>query len=242
MDNAPSRAMILAAGLGTRMRPLTNDRPKALVEVNGRALIDHAIDRLVAAGVVTVIVNVHHFADLVIAHTAKRKDVRIVISDERDQILDTGGALKKALPLFEDEPVFTHNCDTIWAEGLTSALTRMARQFDPKTMDALLLLAPIVTSLGYDGRGDFDMGPTGELTRREEQRMAPFAYMGVQIIHPRFLDGAPEGAFSTNRLWDRSIEAKRLFGLRLDGTWMHVGTPEGLADAEEFLRDLKRAS
>lgn len=241
MRNIPARAMVLAAGLGVRMRPFTADRPKALVGVAGRALIDHVLDRLAANGVTTAVVNVHHFADLMIAHLKNRRDLEIIISDERKLLLDTGGGIKKALAHFKGEPFIAHNCDSIWAEGLSNALARMARQFDEKTMDALLLLAPTVRALGYEERGDFDMDPAGLLKRRAEQRMAAFAYIGVQIVHPRLLHGAPEGAFSANVLWNRGIDAGRLHGVRLDGTWMHVGSPEGLREAEAFLKSARRA-
>lgn len=240
MSKPITRAMILAAGKGVRMRPLTNDRPKAMVEVGGRALIDHAIDRLIAVGVKEIVVNVHTFADKLVAHLKKRRDVDIIISDETKAILDTGGGVKNALHHFHGEPFITHNCDTIWVEGLTSALRRLVDQWDPKTMDCLMLLAATVSSMGYDGRGDFDMAPNGQLTRREEQRVAPFVWTGVQIIQPKLFEGSPEGAFSTNMIWDKAIEDERLYGVRLDGTWMHVGTPEGLGEAEAFLSEMRR--
>jgi MurNAc alpha-1-phosphate uridylyltransferase len=235
-----TRAMILAAGKGVRMRPLTNDRPKALVEVGGRALIDHALDRLVAVGVKHVVVNVHYYADRLVDHLKRRRDIDLVISDETKEILDTGGGIKKALHHFGNEPFFTHNCDTLWVSGLTNALQRMLTAWEPVSMDCLMLLAATVSSLGYDGRGDFEMADNGLLKRREEQRVAPFVWTGVQIIHPRLFEGSPEGAFSTNMLWDRAIEAERLYGIRLDGTWMHVGTPEGLGEAESFLKEMRR--
>ncbi len=237
----PKRAMILAAGQGTRMRPLTDDRPKAMVEVAGRMLIDHVLDRLVANGVSTVVVNAHHFADKLIAHLKTRKDAEIIISDERDKLLDTGGGVKKALPHFKGEPFLTHNCDTIWTEGYSNALQRVGALFDPDRMEALLLLASLVRALGFDGRGDFDMTPDGRLTRRAEHYVAAFAFMGVQIVHPRLFADAPDGVYSTNRLWDKAIAAKRLYGLRLDGTWMHVGTPESITEAEAFLKSLGQA-
>jgi MurNAc alpha-1-phosphate uridylyltransferase len=240
MSKTPTRAMILAAGKGVRMRPLTNDKPKALVEVGGRALIDHAIDRLIGIGVKMVVVNVHYCAEQVIKHLKRRDDVEIRISDETKEILDTGGGIKKALSHFGGEAFFTHNCDTLWVEGLSHALERMSQRWDEKTMDCLMLLAATVTSLGYEGKGDFEMEATGRLTRREEQRVAPFVWTGVQIIHPRLFEGSPQGAFSTNMLWDKAIEAERLYGIRLDGTWMHVGTPEGLRDAEAFLAEMRR--
>lgn len=241
MSPPVSRAMILAAGLGTRMRPLTSDRPKALVTVAGQKLIDHAIARLTRAGVRRIVVNVHAFADMLIEHLAPRRDVEIIISDERGQLLDTGGGVVRALPYFEGEPFFTFNCDSLWAEGLSSSLARMQRMFDAARMDALLLLAPTVRALGFEGRGDFDMGPDGALSRREEARVSAFVWTGVQIIHPRAFAEAPAGPFSTNLVLDRLIGEGRLHGLRLDGTWMHVGTPASVAEAEAFLADLKLA-
>jgi MurNAc alpha-1-phosphate uridylyltransferase len=234
----PRRAMIMAAGLGTRMRPLTNNVPKPLVRVHGRALIDHVIDRLAAAGVEMIVVNVHHHANLLRSHLDSRRDVEIRISNETDAILGSGGGIFKALPMFEGEPFFVHNADSIWIEGYGRALPRMIARWDPGAMDALLLAAPLVTSIGYDGPGDFLMDAEGRLSRVPERRLSPFAYPGVQIMHPRFFAGAKDGAFSINPLWDRAIENGRLFGIRLDGVWMHVGTPEALAQSEEYMADL----
>ena len=230
--------MILAAGFGTRMRPLTNDMPKPLIRVRGKALIDHVIDRLVAAGVELIVVNLHHHAALLKSHLGRRKDAEIRTSDESDRVLGTGGGIFKALPLFEGEPFFVHNADSIWVEGYGHALNRMIARWDSAAMDALLLAAPLVNSIGYDGPGDFVMAADGRLARVPEQRLSPFAYPGVQIVHPRMFDGMGEGVFSINPLWDRAIERGRLYGIRLDGVWMHVGTPEALAQSEEFLADL----
>ncbi|HEY0283046.1 MAG TPA: nucleotidyltransferase family protein, partial [Rhizomicrobium sp.] len=240
--SSPTRAMIMAAGLGTRMRPLTNDRPKPLVEVGGKALIDHAIDRLVAAGVTTVVVNLHYKAEMIQAHLAQRKDVEILYSDEGDGLLGTGGGVALALEHFRGEPFYIHNSDTVWVEGYGAALERMKARWDPETMDALLLMAPMVTSMGYEGIGDFMMDPSGRLSRVPPGRVSPFAFPGVQIVHPRLFDNAPAGGFSTNILWDRAIEKERLFGVRLDGIWIHVGTPQAVAEAEEFLADLAPAA
>ena len=234
-----TRAMILAAGLGTRMGSLTSDKPKPLVDVLGRPLIDRVIDRLIRGGITYIVVNVHHKAELLKAHLAKRKDVKIEICDETGAILDTGGAVAKALPLFKGEPFFTHNADSLWVEGMGNAMARMRSRWNAETMDALMLVAPCVTAIGYDGRGDFDMDALGLLTRRGELKLAPFVWTGVQILHPRLFDGAPTGRFSINPLWDKAIERQRLYGLRLDGVWIHVGTPEGQADAEAFLADLQ---
>lgn len=237
---APTRAMILAAGLGTRMRPLSEGKPKPLIQVMGKALIDHAIDRLKAAGVTLIVVNVHYKAEMLKAHLAKRKDVEIRISEENDNLLDTGGGIAKALPYFEGQPFFTHNSDSMWVEGMGSALNRMKARWKPQDMDALMLLASAVTAIGYEGRGDFEMDPWGRLTRRGEQKLAPFVWTGVQIVHPRLFDGAPAGKFSINPLWDKAMARGRLHGMRLDGVWIHVGAPEGFHDAEAFLRNLQR--
>ena len=231
----PTRGMVLAAGLGTRMRPLTNDRPKSLIEVAGRTLLDHAIDRFVAAGVKMIVVNVHYKAEMIIAHLKNRKDVEIRIQDERDTLLDTGGALKRALPHFGSEPVFTYNSDSIWLESMASNLNRMALAWDDAAMDCMMLMAPTFNSIGFDGKGDFTMDANGRLKRREPQRVAPFAWPGVQIIHPRLIARGPAGAFSTNKLWDLAIAQERLFGIRLDGKWMHIGTPEAKVEADAFM-------
>jgi N-acetyl-alpha-D-muramate 1-phosphate uridylyltransferase len=229
------RAMILAAGFGVRMRPLTDKLPKPLIEVNGRALIDHALDRLETAGVEEVVVNVHYRADQMEAHLKLRRHPRIIISDERAELLDTGGGAVKALPNFKGEPFFYLNSDSIWREGARDTLAEMQAQWDPARMDALMLLAASVQSTGYDGRGDFLMDQEGRLSRRPEKRVAAFVWAGVQIITPQLFKGAPKGAFSTNWLWDKAIERGRLYGTRLDGLWMHVGSPDGLKAAEAAL-------
>lgn len=233
-----SRAMIMAAGMGNRMRPLTDKMPKPLVPFLGKPLIDHALDKLAAAGVSDVIVNLHYKAEMLEAHLKGRACPRIHFSDERDKLLDTGGGLKKARPLLGEAPIFVMNSDTVWAEGLSPILGRMKAFWDAEKMDALLMMAPAVTTIGECRRGDFMMDGLGRLTRRREAHVAPFMFAGVQIFHPRLLEGAPEGAFSTNLLWDKAAEEGRLFGLRLDGVWMHVGTPGDLAEAEAFMRDL----
>ena len=233
--------MILAAGLGTRMRPLTNDTPKPLVKVAGRALIDHAIDRLIAAGVSMIVVNVHYHADKLRKHLAGRRDVEIRISDETDAILGTGGGVVRALPHFEGEPFFIHNSDSIWAEGYGHALDRLKTRWNSDEMDSLLMMASLVNSMGYEGRGDFLMDSDGRLSSVPEGRLSPFAYPGAAILHPRLFEGAPRGAFPLLMLWEKAIERGRLFGMRLDGVWMHVGTPEALKEAETFLADLAPA-
>lgn len=234
---SPKRAMVLAAGLGTRMRPLTNHLPKPLVKVRGKALIDHVIDRLVGAGVELVVVNLHHHGALLKDHLAKRRDVEIRLSDESDRVLGSGGGIFKALSILGDEPFFVHNADSIWVEGYGHALARMTERWDGEEMDALLLVAALVNAIGYEGPGDFMMDADGRLSRVPEQRLSPFAFPGVQIIHPRFFDGCSEGDFSINPLWDRAIARDRLYGMRLEGVWMHVGTPDALAQTEEYLAD-----
>jgi MurNAc alpha-1-phosphate uridylyltransferase len=239
----PTRAMIMAAGLGTRMRPLTNDRPKPRVMVAGKPLIDHAIDRLAAAGVKTIVVNVHYRAELLKEHLRRRSDgVKIHISEETDELLGTGGGVVKAMHFFEQEPFFIHNSDSIWIEGYGHALDRMIDRWNADGMDALLLMASLVSTIGYEGSGDFMMDTDGRLARVPEARVSPFAFPGVQIVHPRLFENPPKGPFSTNVVWDRSIAKGRLFGIRLDGMWMHIGTAEALAEAEAFLNDVMPAA
>ena len=235
MTTPPRRAMVLAAGLGTRMRPLTDTVPKPLVKVAGKALIDYMLDRLADAGVETAVVNVHYFADTIEKHVKTRTRPKIVISDERAELLDTGGGVVKALPVLGDAPFFHVNSDTIWIEGVTPNLKRLGAMFDPARMDGLLLLAATASSIGYEGRGDFTMGPEGRLAWRAERAIAPFVYAGAAILSPTMFAGAPGGAFSLNRLFRKSIETGRLFGTRLEGTWMHVGTPASIGAAEEAI-------
>jgi MurNAc alpha-1-phosphate uridylyltransferase len=224
--------MVLAAGLGIRMRPLTDTRPKAMVEVAGRTLIDRVLDRLEKAGVDEAVVNVHHHADLLEKHLKARKAPKIKISDERGALLDSGGGVKKALPLLGKEAFFVLNADTIWIENVRPNLPALAALFDPAKMDILLLLAATSGSVGYDGKGDFDADSEGRLTRRTEGRITPFVYAGAAIMKPELFADTPEGPFSLNLLFDRAIEAGRLYGLRLDGLWMHVGTPDAVSEAE----------
>lgn len=234
--SAPTHAMVLAAGFGERMRPLTNERPKPLVRLGGRPLIDHVLDRLAAAGVPTAVVNVHYLADMIESHLEGRTEPGIVISDERDQLLDTGGGVRKALQLLGDEPFFIHNSDTVWIEGNDSTLCRLARAWDPARMDALLMLVPVVNAVGYAGSGDFNMAPDGRLQRKERNAVAPFVFAGVSIAHPRLVEQGPEGPFSLTLLWDRAARSGRLYGIRHEGIWMHVGTPEALEEAERCLQ------
>ena len=231
-SNAPRRAMVLAAGLGERMRPITNTMPKPLVKVGGQAMIDHVLDRLADAGVERAVVNVHYLADQIERHLAGRTRPQIVISDERAQLLDTGGGVVKALAELGSEPFFHVNSDTIWIDSVKPNLTRLAEAFDAARMDALLLLAPTASSIGYSGRGDFTMSADGVLTRRGEQEVAPYVYAGAAVLSPTMFAGAPAGPFSLTRLFNRAQEAGRLYGLRLEGVWMHVGTPDAIGLAE----------
>jgi MurNAc alpha-1-phosphate uridylyltransferase len=231
----PRRAMVLAAGLGVRMKPLTDRIPKPLVEVGGKPLIDHVLDRLADAGVERAVVNVHYLADAIERHLADRRAPAIAISDERGQLLETGGGVVKALPLLGPAPFFLINSDTIWIDSVKPNLLRLAEAFDPDRMDALLLLAPTTTSIGYGGRGDYAMASSGRLERRGERAVVPFVYTGTAIFVPELFAGAAEDRFSLTRLFDRAEEAGRLHGLRLEGVWMHVGTPDAIAQAEAAL-------
>jgi MurNAc alpha-1-phosphate uridylyltransferase len=234
---APRRAMVLAAGLGKRMRPITVTTPKPLVEVGGRALIDRALDSLEQAGVETVVVNVHYLADLVSVHVARRKSPKVIVSDERSRLLDTGGGVVKALPLLGPEPFYLLNSDSFWIEGARPNLAWLAGGWRDESMDALLLVAATVRTIGYQGRGDFRMDPAGRLVRRPEREVVPFVYAGAAILHPRLLADAPAGPFSLNLLFNRAMEAGRLFGVRLDGLWFHVGTPDAIGEAEMTIAD-----
>jgi MurNAc alpha-1-phosphate uridylyltransferase len=235
ITTVPKRAMVLAAGLGTRMRPFNGKLPKPLVQVGGKALIDYVLDRLAEQGVERTVVNVHHLADQIEHHLAGRDRPRIVISDERDGLLGTAGGVIKALPELGDGPFFHVNSDTIWIDGVKPNLGRLAAAFDPARMDALLLVAPTTSSIGYAGRGDFSMAPDGVLTRRGEREVVPFVYAGAAILTPAFFAGAAPGPSSMSPLFDRAAEAQRLCGLRLEGVWMHVGTPDAIKAAEEAI-------
>jgi N-acetyl-alpha-D-muramate 1-phosphate uridylyltransferase len=232
----PRTAMVLAAGLGTRMRPLTDSKPKPLVQVAGKALIDRVLDKLAAAGVKTAVVNVHYLADQIERHLAKRNKPKIVISDERGLLLDTGGGVAKALPLLGDTPFFHVNSDTLWLDGETPNLTRLAQSFDAAKMDALLLLAPAKGSIGYGGSGDFSLHADGHLVARVKGTQAPLVYAGVAILAPALFHQAPEGAFSLTALFERAAAKGRLHGLRLEGQWMHVGSPDAIAAAEAAIK------
>jgi MurNAc alpha-1-phosphate uridylyltransferase len=234
--SVPKTAMVLAAGLGVRMRPLTLDRPKALVEVGGHALIDHVLDRLVEAGVERCVVNVHAFADQMEAHLARRAAPHIAISDERAGLLDSGGGIKKARALLGEEPVIVANIDSIWIERGVPALDALASAWDESRMDNLLLLARLEESLGFDGPGDFFRDEAGRLTPRGEEPSAPLAFMGFQILRPGLFDAETGPAFSIWPTWRRLIAAGRLRGVVFDGLWMHVGDPAAREAAEARLR------
>jgi MurNAc alpha-1-phosphate uridylyltransferase len=227
--------MVLAAGFGVRMKPLTDRIPKPLVQVGGKSLIDHVLDRLADVGVGDVVVNVHYLADVLERHLAGRRSPRVAVSDERGQLLETGGGVLKALPRLGASPFFNVNSDTIWIDGARPNLTRLAEAFDAERMDALLLLAPTASSIGYAGRGDYALAPDGRLSRRGQRDAVPFVYSGAAILAPALFAEAPQGAFSLTRLFDRAEEAGRLHGLPLDGVWMHVGTPAAIAEAEAAL-------
>jgi N-acetyl-alpha-D-muramate 1-phosphate uridylyltransferase len=227
--------MVLAAGLGTRMRPLTNDRCKALVTVGGKTLIDHNLDRLVAAGVKRAVVNVHAFADLLEAHLKRRTDIEIVISDERAQLMETGGGVRQARLLLGDDPIIVCNIDSVWEEWNGSALTRLAYSYDRVGGGAKLMLAAMDQCLGFEGSGDFFMDETGVLTFRDAMPHAPWAYMGAQIIDPRIVDDEPLEPFGFMRIWRKLQAEGRLHGAPLGGFWMHVGDPEARAQAEARL-------
>lgn len=231
-------AMVMAAGIGKRMRPLTATRPKPLVRVAGKALIDHSLDRIEAAGVRQVVVNVHYLADALEAHlAAQKRSFTIAVSDERTQLLETGGGMMKALPLLTGDPILIVNSDNIWTDGPQDSITNLARHWDDAKMDALLLVIRQASATGHRGKGDFHMDPNGRLSRRKPGRIAPFVYTGIQLISRRLLVDAPEGPFSTNILWDRAIAAGRLYGLSHMGQWFDVGTPASIAPTEAALTD-----
>src|SRR5437868_6428170 len=233
MSVTPTKAMVLAAGLGVRMRPLTDHIPKPLLRVAGRALLDHVLDKLAEAGVGEAVVNVHYLPDQIIDHVAIRKRPRVIISDERDQVLGTGGGVVKALPLLGQGPFFHVNSDTMWIDGVRPNLARLAEAFDPARMDILMLMSPTTSSIGYAGAGDYAMAADGTLRKRKEHQVVPFVYAGVAIMSPSIFADAPHGPFSLTTIFDRANEAERLYGLRMDGVWMHVGTPDAIAAADQ---------
>ena len=232
---ASDTAMVMAAGLGKRMRPLTASQPKPLVRVAGKPLIDYALDSLASAGVENAVVNVHYLADALEAHLRDRKSPKITISDEREQLLETGGGMIKALPKLAD-PFFCLNADNIWLDGPRDAFHDLSQRWDPQIMDALLLLVPHARALNFSGKGDFHMDAVGKISRRRSGRIAPFIYTGIQLVSHRLLRDAPEGHFSTNLLWNRAIEEGRLYGTSFTGSWFEVGTPQAIAPTEEALQ------
>lgn len=236
MSATVETAMVMAAGLGKRMRPLTATRPKPLVRVAGRPLIDHAFERIADAGIGHVVVNVHYLADALEAHLRGSDwPFEIETSDERAQLLETGGGLLHAQHLFRGDPVACINSDNIWTDGPVNAITLLANRWDDAAMDALLLVVPQARATGHGGRGDFHMDKVGRLSRRREGKIAPFVYTGVQLVSKRLLRDAPEGAFSTNVVWDRAIAEGRLFGLSHSGQWFDVGTPAAIPVVEADL-------
>lgn len=241
LGNKPRHGMILAAGLGLRMRPITDTLPKPLIPVAGQTLLDRALDHLEAAGVEEVVVNAHYLAEMVKEHVDLRSSPRSVVSVEEER-LETGGGVAKALPLLGNEPFFVVNGDALWIDGLRPTLEVLADAWDGNRMDGILLLHATVSAHGYDGMGDFLLAPDGSLTRRPERTMAPYMFAGVQILHPRLFDDVPDGPFSLNLLFDRSIEAGRLFGIAHEGSWFHVGTPEDLEIAEKLVPGHKRTA
>ena len=233
-------AMVLAAGLGTRMRPLTDRIPKPLVTLGGRTLLDHVLDRLAMAGIGHAVVNVHHFADQIETHLATRHEPAITISNERGAILETGGGVLNALPVLGNAPFMVHNSDSVWTEGARSNLRALMDAWAPRSMDGLLLLAKRDTSIGFDGRGDYHMDASGHLIRRSGNDEAPYVFAGVSILKPQLFEGVTEQAFSLVKMFDRASARDALFGVVLEGTWMHVGTPEALMEAESHLNEGKR--
>ena len=230
--SAPTHAMVFAAGLGTRMRPITDTRPKPLVEVRGKALMDHVLDAFAQAGVPEAVVNVHYLGDQIEAHLAGRTAPRITISNEREKLLDQGGGIRKALPVLGDAPFFVANTDAFWIEGPTSNLRRLAQAWDPARMDALLLVAATATSVGVDWPGDFHMDQEGRLTKRGQSEVAAFVYSGVGILKTEPFANDEREVFRLSPFLFEAAEKGRLFGLRLDGLWLHVGTPQAIAEAE----------
>ena len=232
---ASDTAMVMAAGMGKRMRPLTASQPKPLVRVAGKPLIDHALDRLDEAGVAKAVVNVHYLADALEAHVCERKSPQIIVSDERAELLETGGGLIKAKAHLPD-PFFCLNADNIWLDGPRDAFHDLSRRWNPDEMDALLLVVPHARASNFNGPGDFHMDANGLLSRRQPGRIAPFIYTGIQLISHRLLRDAPEGKFSTNILWNRAIEEGRLFGVSFTGLWFEVGTPQAIRPTEDALK------
>jgi len=235
IQNENTAAMIMAAGLGTRMQPLTATRPKPMVELNGRPLIDYTLDRLATHSISPIVVNVHYLADMLEQHLENSSITDVVIADERDELLDTGGGANANLEILGPDRFFILNSDSLWIEDGTDNLAAMLTAWDSDTMDCLMLLAPTGNSLGYSGNGDFNISADGRLLARASDAKAAFVHTGCCLIHPRIFAGAPAGPFSLNLLWNKALAHKRLFGLELKGQWLHIGTPEALTAAEEKL-------
>ena len=235
--SVPTHAMVLSAGLGLRMRPLTEHLPKALVPVAGHTLLDRALDWLADSGVATAVVNSFYLADMLEAHVSTRKKPAIQISRE-EVLLETGGGIKKALPLLGKQPFVSLNSDTICLDGKTRALQRLQQAWDDTRMDALLLVHPLEKAIGFEGKGDFFVGADGSLRRRGNADSAPFVFTGVQLLHPRLFRGAPEGPFSMNILYNRGMKSdgtlSRIYALPHDGDWLHIGDIPGLKEAEAW--------
>lgn len=231
----PHTAMVLAAGLGTRMRPLTDNTPKPLLKVREKALIDRLLDPLVEAGVTRIVVNVHYLADQVEAHVRARGGLEVIISDERGEVLETGGALAKARALLGNDPIFVLNTDAFWAPESAEPFVDLANAFDPQTEDERLLIADTQRALGFDGPGDFFLREEGRLERRGSATTAPWAYAGVRIMRPQVYDGRRAERFSAVTVWDTLIGQGRLAGQPLDRFWLHVGDPGAMADAEMWI-------
>jgi MurNAc alpha-1-phosphate uridylyltransferase len=234
-DISPKHAMVLAAGLGLRLRPITNNTPKPLVKVSGKALLDHTLDRLVAAGVQRAIVNTHYLAEQIEQHLKNRIDIEIIISSEAENLLETGGGVKKALQYLGDEPFYICNADVLWLNGPTPALSCINERWDADEMDVLLMLHSTVEAYGYTGRGDFKIDSRGKLVRKLEREITPYLFTGVEIAHPRIFKNTPDGPFSLNIIYDKAIKAGRLYGVIHDGEWFHIGTPDGLKEAESYM-------
>jgi MurNAc alpha-1-phosphate uridylyltransferase len=236
----PEVAMVLAAGLGKRMRPLTATRPKPLVEVAGQTLLDHTLEHLKAAGVRKAVVNVHYLAEALEAHLKSRvSGIEIAVSDERELLLETGGGVVKAMPLIDADPFLVVNSDNYWVDGPINSLRLLASDWDDERMDALLLLTPLARAHGHPGTGDFHVSAGGRIRRKRAGAVAPFVFMGIQIVSKRLFEGeVPSGPFSTNILWDRAIKAGRCFGSIHQGLWFDIGRPGNIKIAEDVLGSL----
>jgi MurNAc alpha-1-phosphate uridylyltransferase len=235
VGKGPKNAMVLAAGLGLRLRPITNKTPKPLVKVANRTLLDHTLDRLFDVGVERVVVNIHHLAAQVERHLSNRNDMEIIISSEAGDLLETGGGVKKALRYFNNMPFFISNADVLWLNGPLPALGRMVERWNKDEMDVLLMIHSTVEAYGYNGNGDFEADTIGKLSRKQEREITPYLFTGVQIVQPSIFENTPKGAFSLNVIYNKAMEADRLFGLVHDGEWFHIGTRDGLAQANNYM-------